>query len=78
MCVRHVPDGHEVFEGLGHLEPLDVQVAAVQEVVDPLLAAAAEGGGGGGRRGQRGGSGGCQSAGTYGGLAKAHASPKLC
>ena len=34
------PDGDEVFEGLGHLEPLNAQVPAVQEVVDPLLAAA--------------------------------------
>lgn len=46
-CGRDLPDGHEVFEGLGHLEPLNVQVAAVEEVVHPLLAAAEERGGGG-------------------------------
>lgn len=31
-------DGDEVLEALGHLEPLDVQVARVQEVVNPLPA----------------------------------------
>ena len=35
------PDGHEVFERLGHLETFYGQVASMQEVVDPLLAAAA-------------------------------------
>jgi hypothetical protein len=29
-------DGDEVLERLAHLEPLDVQVPSVQEVVDPL------------------------------------------
>jgi len=35
------PYGDEVLQGLGHLEALDVEVAQVQEVVDPLVAVAA-------------------------------------
>ena len=36
----NAPDSDEVLEGLAHLEALDVEVAQVQEVVDPLAAAA--------------------------------------
>jgi hypothetical protein len=30
--------GDEIFEGLTHLQPLNVQVAGVKEVVDPGVA----------------------------------------
>ena len=36
---ERLSDGDEVLERLCHLEPLDVQVAEVEEVVDPLAAA---------------------------------------
>ena len=32
-------DGNEVLERLGHLEPVDVEVTSVEEVVHPLSAA---------------------------------------
>ena len=30
--------GDEIFEGLTHLQPLNVQVTCVKEVVDPVVA----------------------------------------
>jgi hypothetical protein len=41
VALQGVLDGDKVFEGFGHFGAVNVEVARVEEIVDPLVAAEA-------------------------------------
>jgi len=38
MVLQRLLDGDEVLQAFGHLEPFDVEVAGVEEIIAPLVA----------------------------------------